>query len=103
VPPFALRPGDPVAEAVRLYAAAAQAAGPRLTGLAQALTTGYINERDRLQPIYRQALKDAVEDQRPRPSVSLDLNRGLTGLWSKLRQVRGRAGVGGGARRSSPS
>ena len=77
-------PPDPVGEAERLFSAAAEAAGPRLTELVQALSIGYVNERDHLQPTFRQALKDTVKDERPRPAVSFDLNHGLEELWPSL-------------------
>lgn len=87
-------PGDPVAEGEKLFSAAAETAGPRLTELARSRDIDYINERDHLQPTFRQALKDTVKDERPRPSVSFDLNHGLGAVLAPPRQVRRRAGMG---------
>lgn len=77
-------PGDPVDQAEKLYTTAAETAGPRLTELARRCDLDYINERDHLQPTFRQALRDTVKEERPGPSVSFDLNHGLEQHWPRL-------------------
>jgi hypothetical protein len=77
-------PVDPLVEAQRLVVAAAEWAGPRLTALAEELGTSYINERDHLQPTYREALAAIALNARSRPQVSTALGHGLEALWPRL-------------------
>jgi len=76
-------PEDPAGEADRLFTAAAEAAAPELTALAERLGRDWINERDHLQPTYRGALESAAAAAWPRPQVSPSLGSGLERCWPR--------------------
>lgn len=81
---MASRPDDPVREAERLYTAAAELSGPRLTALADEGGLKTIKETAHLQRTYREALEELAAQATPRPAVSPRLAHGLKSEWPKL-------------------
>src|SRR4051812_4264042 len=75
---------SPLGAAQRLFARAAELAGPRLSELAAERGLATIKETAHLQPQFRGALEEIVAEADPRPKVSPRLSHGLKSEWPRL-------------------
>lgn len=81
---MSVEPNEAVRRAERLYTAAADLAGPRLTALADENRLTTITEAAHLQRTFRKALEELAVQAAPAPKVSPRLAHGLKREWPKL-------------------